>query len=178
NDGKVIRPGSSVPGAVWWWVWRAALTAGLLLVILGLDLAWTWVGHRRIISALRDSIPATTAFMRQRANQGHPVRQRRWVPLDSIPPALVCTVLAAENVRFFEHGTLDWSNQHAMLYRALHGDWSRGGSGIAQQLARNLFLSPDRTLRRKLREYLLAYQSCHTFAKERQLELYLHLAGW
>src|SRR2546427_12017661 len=82
NGDKVIRPRSSFLGVVCSWVWRAALTAGLLLVILGLDLAWTWVGHRKIISALRDSIPATTAFMRQRANEGHPVRQRRWVPLD------------------------------------------------------------------------------------------------
>jgi len=78
-------------------------------------------------------------------------------------------------VRYFTMGTVDWSNQRLMVERLLRGDWSRGGSGIPQQLARNLFLSPDRTVLRKLREYLLAYQLTHRLTKERLLELYLNL---
>lgn len=123
-------------------------------------------------------MPAVTAYMLRRAAEGAPPRNRRWVALDSLPPALVCTVLASENVRFFDQGTLDWSSQRTLFYRVVRGDFSRGGSGIAQQLARNLFLSPDRTPRRKLREYLLAYQLSHTLSKHRQLELYVNLVEW
>lgn len=162
---------------------RRAVWLGLLgLVVIGLalvtDLGITWFRYGPRITALVDSTPAQTAYMALRAQEGRAPLDRRWVPLDSLPAPVVCAVLAAENVRFFSHGALDWNNQRAMLSRLLRGDFSRGGSGIAQQLARNLFLEPDRTVRRKLREYLLAYKISHTLTKERQLELYLNLVEW
>ncbi len=163
--------------------WRQA--ALLMLAVTGVtglvliaDVSATWFGSGPRIAALADSVPVMTAYMERRAREGQPPRRRHWVPLDSLPAPLVCAVLAAENVRFFSHGTLDWENQRAMLSRVLHGDFSRGGSGITQQLARNLFLEPDRSLRRKLREYVLAYKISHTLTKERQLELYLNLVEW
>ncbi len=152
-----------------------AAGAVALAVIIVVDLSWTWLGHRKVIASLANTAPAATAHMLQRARDGHPPRLQRWVPLDSLPISVVCAVVAAENVRFFRHGTLDWANQKAMLFRMARADLSRGGSGISQQLARNLFLSPNRTPRRKLREYLLAYQISHALSKHRQLELYLNL---
>ncbi len=154
-----------------------SLVPGLGLMTIA-DLSFTWLRHGPRIEALADSVPPMTAFMDLRDREGHPPRLRRWVPLDSLPLPVVCAVLAAENVRFFQHGTLDYANQRAMLSRVLHGDFSRGGSGIAQQLARNLYLQPDRTIRRKLREYVLAYKISHALTKERQLELYLNLVEW
>src|SRR5690242_16196377 len=132
----------------WRWMRRVGLALALLVAVFLVDLGWTWFSNRTIVTALRDSIPDLTSYMRQRADEGHPVRRRGWIALDSMPSAVVCSVLAAENVRFFEHGTLDWSNQRDMMRRAMRGDVSRGGSGISQQLARNLFLSPERTPRR------------------------------
>jgi monofunctional glycosyltransferase len=158
--------------------WLALVGVALLGIVGGADSLLTWARYRPLIAALADSVPEMTAYMQRRAEEGRPPEQRRWVPLDSLPAVLVCAVLAAENVRFFTSGTLDWSNQRAMMFRVLQGDLSRGGSGIAQQLARNLFLAPDRTLRRKLREYVLAYQISHTLSKERQIELYLNLVEW
>lgn len=161
---------------------RAVLVALFLVLALGIvtvtDLSITWFGHGPRIKALVDSTPPGTAYMALRAREGRPPILRRWTPLDSLPVAVVCAVLAAENVRFFQHGTLDYANQREMLSRVLRGDPSRGGSGIAQQLARNLYLEPDRTIRRKLREYVLAYKISHTLTKERQLELYLNLVEW
>jgi len=162
----------------WRWALGALALLGIVVAVIGSDLALTWSRHRSTMVALRDSVPETTAFMMRRASEGTPPRSRLWVPLDSLPSALACAVLAAENVRFFSHGTLDWTNQRELLSRVIRGDLSRGGSGIAQQLARNLFLAPDRTPRRKLREYLLAYQLSHALSKERQLELYLNLVEW
>lgn len=161
---------------------RVVLVSLFLLLALGIvtvaDLSVTWFRHGPRIAALADSVPPLTAYMALRTREGHPPRGRRWVPLDSLPLPVVCAVLAAENVRFFRHGTLDYANQREMLSRVLRGDLSRGGSGIAQQLARNLYLGPDRTIRRKLREYVLAYKISHTLTKERQLELYLNLVEW
>ena len=88
---------------------------GILAVLVGSDLALTWRGHRGVMAALRDSVPETTAFMMRRTSEGVPPRSRRWVPLDSLPSGLACAVLAAENVRFFSHGTLDWTNQRELL---------------------------------------------------------------
>lgn len=150
----------------------------LLALIIVVDLSWTWLGHRRVIALLADTAPATTAFMLQRAREGHPVRHQRWIALDSLPVSVVCAVLAAEDPGFFSHGTLDWGAQRVLLRRILRGDLSRGGSTISQQLARNLFLSPGRTPRRKLREYFLAYQISHALSKHRQLELYLNVVEW
>ena len=160
------------------WCGFIAVGAVSLALIIVADLSWTWLGHRKVIASLADGVPATTAFMLQRAREGHPSRHRRWVPIDSLPVPVVCAVLAAENVRFFRQGTLDWTTQKAMLTRIFRGDLSRGGSSISQQLARNLFLSPNRTPRRKLREYVLAYQISHALSKQRQLELYLNLVEW
>ncbi|MCL4864896.1 MAG: transglycosylase domain-containing protein [Gemmatimonadales bacterium] len=158
-----------------WLALAVTLLAGMMLLA---DIALTWIRYGPRIDALADSVPETTAYMARRARDGQPPLHHRWVPLDSMPMPVVCAALAAENIRFFDQGTLDWAAQRGLLNRMLHGDFSRGSSGIAQQLARNLFLSPDRTLRRKLREYILAYKISHTLTKERQLELYLNLIEW
>ena len=150
----------------------------LAVVIIVVDLSLIWLGHRKVIASLAETAPATTAYMAQRAREGYPPRHQRWVPLDSVPVSVVCAVLAAEDIRFYSHGTLDWGQQQAMLARIIRGDLSRGNSGISQQLARNLFLSPRRTPLRKLREYLLAYQISHALSKDRQLELYLNVVEW
>lgn len=116
--------------------------------------------------------------MEMAERDGHPRRAWDWTPLDSIAPVAVCAVLRSEDDRFYFIGTINYAIQRQMLERALHGDFSRGGSGIAQQLARNLYLGGQRTPRRKLREYLLAWRITHTLSKDRQLELYLNLVEW
>ena len=150
--------------------------AGVLLVIA--DLALTSWAVRSDVRALATGIPDTTSFMRDAAATGHPVRRRANVPLERIAPGAACAVVLAEDEEFFEKGTVSWRSQRALLQRMLHGDFSRGGSGISQQLARNLFMAPDRTPRRKVREYVIAYELSRTQSKVRLLELYLNVAEW
>lgn len=149
----------------------AAIGVFLLLA----DLAWTHVSHRRDVQALALTAPETTAFMRRAANSGHPVRDYAWVPLASIAPVAACAVVLAEDEEYFDKGTVSWRAQRVLAQRLLRGDFSRGGSGLSQQLARNLFLSTSRTPRRKAREYVLAYDLSHALPKWRILELYLNL---
>lgn len=151
---------------------RIAAIAAILFVA---DLAWTQSAYRRQVQALASVVPDTTAFMRRAASAGHPVREFAWVPLDSIAPAAACAVVLAEDEEFFDKGTVSWRAQHVLAQRMLRGDFTRGGSGLSQQLARNLFLSAARTPRRKAREYLLAYELSHTLSKSRILELYLNV---
>lgn len=154
----------------------------LLVVVLGIgvsiDLSLTWIRHRERTAGLAQTVPARTAYMELRAAQGKPPAHMEWVALDALPVPLVCAVVASENTLFFMSGAVDWSNQWRMARRVLRGDVSRGSSNLPQQLARNLYLGPERTVRRKLREYALAYQVSHMLSKERQLELYLNLVEW
>lgn len=160
-----------------------ALLAGtavalLIPTLILADVVRTWIRHRPLVEALATEDPVTTAYMARRASEGRPPGLRRWIPLESLPAPVVCAVVASENVNFFRHGALDWHNQRELVRRILRGDFSRGSSGISQQLARNLFLSPDRTPHRKLREYVLAFQLSRLLNKDRQLELYLNLVEW
>lgn len=176
-------PPSSPTGVLWVRrLWRSAaalcLLGSLVVTLVLLDGVATWVQHRPLVAALADSVPERTAYMALRAASGVPPQHRRWVPLDSLPTAVVCAVVSAEDANFFRSGAVDWRRQRELLGRMLHGDFSRGASGITQQLARNLYLGPARTPRRKMREYLLAFQLDQALPKERQLELYVNLAEW
>jgi membrane peptidoglycan carboxypeptidase len=150
----------------------------MVLGTLVVDLAWTWWSHRGQIAMLADSVPETTAFMQRRILAGEPVKHQQWAPLESLPVAAVCAVQIAEDPNFFIQGAFDWRSQRRMLDRVLRGDFSSGASGIPQQLARNLYLSPDRTVRRKLREYVLAAAIDAALSKERQLEIYVNIIEW
>lgn len=98
-----------------------------------------------------------------------------WIDFDETPKALVDAFVAIEDRSFFNHGGIDskgllraiWSNVRAGGVRA-------GGSTITQQLAKNLFLSSDRTIKRKAQELLLALWLEQKFTKEQILTLYLN----
>lgn len=116
--------------------------------------------------------------MERAAAAGRPVRDWQWTPLDSVAPIAACAVIISEDDQFFNIGTLNYAIQREAFRRMMRGDFSAGGSGFAQQLARNLFLGPQRTPRRKAREYLLAWQISHALTKTRQLEIYLNVVEW
>jgi monofunctional biosynthetic peptidoglycan transglycosylase len=100
------------------------------------------------------------------------------ISLEQISPVLVCAVVKAEDRNFFRHRGFDWQAIRAAARGTLKGQPLRGGSTITQQLARNLYLSPKRSLHRKLREALIARRLEHTLTKPRILELYLNSIEW
>jgi hypothetical protein len=102
-----------------------------------------------------------------------------YVPLRDVPPLFVRTLLIGEDANFFGHRGIDLSE----LPSALLTNWARGGavrgaSTITQQLAKNLFLSRDKRLGRKLQELSLALLLEATLTKERLLEIYLNVIEW
>src|ERR1051326_1401703 len=101
--------------------------------------------------------------------------QRIEVPLQRISPNLVKAVLSVEDQRFYEHAGVDVIRVIAAGIRNLEeGRRAEGGSTITQQLARQSFLTRDKTLRRKIKEIILAAQIEHEFSKNEILELYLN----
>ena len=101
----------------------------------------------------------------------------RRAPLDyaEFPKPVIQAFLAAEDDRFFEHPGVDWQGLARAGYKLLTtGEKAQGGSTITMQLARNVFLSPERTFTRKAREILLALQIERDMSKEEILQLYLN----
>jgi len=96
--------------------------------------------------------------------------QRIPVALDHISPNLIHAVLAVEDQRFYDHHGFDLARiVKAALTNLRHGRVVQGGSTITQQLARQSFLTPDKTMRRKLQELILAGQIEQFFTKPVEL---------
>ncbi|MGK2907252.1 MAG: transglycosylase domain-containing protein [Desulfuromonadales bacterium] len=99
-----------------------------------------------------------------------------WVPLDSIPDELKWAVIVAEDANFYEHSGIDVpALKEAIKYDLKRKRLAHGASTITQQLAKNLFLSRDKSIRRKLREVLIAQSLESELTKGRILELYLNV---
>lgn len=103
------------------------------------------------------------------------VERRRPVPYEQMPPLLVDAFLATEDSRFFEHGGVDAIGvARAMLNLASTGEKSQGASTITMQVARNFFLTSEKTFQRKLAEVLLTLQIERALTKDQILDLYLN----
>jgi penicillin-binding protein 1A len=107
------------------------------------------------------------------------IGEQRRIPVtyDEIPEVVRQAVLAAEDDRFFEHSGVDWIGvARAMVVNVATADLAgQGGSTITQQAARNMFLSLDKTLRRKLSEVFVTYRMEKDFTKEQILATYLNV---
>ena len=102
------------------------------------------------------------------------IRQDDAIPLDEIPPHLIKAVLATEDARFFDHFGVDvFGTLRAIVRNARADGVKQGGSSITQQVAKNLFLSPERTIRRKVNEAFLSLWIEARLTKEQILKLYL-----
>lgn len=102
------------------------------------------------------------------------IRQDDAIPLDEIPPHLIKAVLATEDARFFDHFGVDVIGTLRAIVRNAQTDRRmQGGSSITQQVAKNLFLSPERTLRRKVHEAFYSLWIESRLSKEQILKLYL-----
>ena len=98
------------------------------------------------------------------------------VTLDQVPQRLVQAFLAAEDERFFQHRGIDTEGLiRAAAVTVMSGEARQGGSTITMQLARNMFLTPEKRVRRKLREIFLSLRLENEFSKQEILGLYLNV---
>ena len=164
---------------------RRLLLWGILIVGLPLGaLALTWLATLPDVGKLARHNPTSTALMDRRlakeSKEKRPItKQWSWAPLSRISSHLQRAVVVAEDASFFVHEGFDWEGiRDAALHNLEAGEMKRGGSTITQQLAKNLYLSSERSLLRKTREALITRSLEHHLTKERILELYLNVAEW
>lgn len=108
---------------------------------------------------------------------GSPV-EREWVDLAAISPALPRSVVASEDAKYCSHRGIDWDSLRSAIEDAQEGEVAGGGSTITQQVAKNLFLWPGRSVIRKGLEIPLAMWIDWVLPKQRVLEIYLNIAEW
>jgi monofunctional biosynthetic peptidoglycan transglycosylase len=101
------------------------------------------------------------------------------VPLAQVSNLLQKAVILSEDQKFWMHDGIDWGETRVAVAQAFEaGQLGRGGSTITQQLAKNLFLSEDKSFVRKGKEWVLASRLEDALTKKRILELYLNVAEW
>ncbi len=156
--------------------WSVALGVWALIVLLGVV---TWYAYDLPdIGGL--TAPAGAPTVALVAADGSEIATfgdlySRPVALADLPPALGRAVLATEDRRFYRHFGLDLIGvARAALANLRAGRIEQGGSTITQQLAKNIFLTPERTLKRKVQETLLALWLEHELSKDQILTLYLN----
>ncbi len=166
----------------------AALRPGRLLLRLsaaGLVLALLW--HLWVAACLlwwRWVPPGETAFMALRLEEmredGRTSRMDyRWVDYERISPSLKRALVASEDAKFLSHEGFDWDGMEKAMQKNLRrGRIVAGGSTISQQLAKNLFLSDERSVLRKAEEAVITVMLEAILPKRRILELYCNVIEW
>jgi monofunctional biosynthetic peptidoglycan transglycosylase len=145
------------------------LIRAVLLVVLGLVLL------PYVLTPLYSAGHPISTLMIGRYLTGENVT-RKWVDLDDMSEALPRSVVAAEDAKFCFHHGIDWDSVRTIIEDAQDGEVARGGSTITQQVAKNLFLWPGRSVVRKALEFPLAMWVDLVLSKKRILELYLNVA--
>ena len=122
----------------------------------------------------RTGHPVST-LMAWRWATGAPM-SRQWVDFNAISPSLPRSVVGSEDAKFCSHHGIDWDALHEAIDDAEDGEAARGGSTITQQVVKNLFLWPGRSVVRKALELPLALWTDWVLPKQRILEIYLNIA--
>jgi monofunctional biosynthetic peptidoglycan transglycosylase len=176
----------------------------LFLILIGLVagiIIYEGIMFVRVL-LLRNRNPSSTSLMDARVREAEakgqqPRREQVWVPLDKISPNLQRAVLAGEDTNFTTHHGFDYEALERAFEQAQretareakaegeNDDWlpslpefKRGGSTITQQLAKNLYLTSQRSLLRKAQEAALTVMLERTLTKRRIFEIYLNVIEW
>lgn len=158
---------------LFWLILVPVLLILLVQLYFFLQIGW-WVNHN----------PSSTSFMRQQLSilqDRNPSAQlkHKWVPYKRISNNLKRAIIAAEDSNFSGHEGVDWAAlEKAYEKNVKKGKVVAGGSTITQQLAKNLFLSGDRSYIRKGQEVVITYMLEFWMDKERIFEIYLNVVEW
>jgi monofunctional glycosyltransferase len=128
-----------------------------------------------VLTPLYRSGHPVSSLMLWRKLSGAPM-SRQWIDFEAMSPWLPRSVVGSEDAKFCSHHGVDWDALHDVIDDAEEGEATRGGSTITQQVAKNLFLWPGRSVIRKALELPLALWIDFVLPKQRILELYLNIA--
>ena len=166
----------------WKWLLKFSLLSSLYALVFGSILAFF------VISYYSRGLPDITEMAKNELKPTVAIRDQHGVILakygdlkgdtltySQIPTNMVNAVVATEDQNFFDHGGIDpFGILRAQLVNMRAGRVVQGGSTITQQLAKVIYLSPERTLKRKVQELIIAYQLEKNFTKEQIISMYLN----
>lgn len=165
--------------------WFLKILGLFLVVILGLAF-WALI----VVGQMAKELPDPAQAINQQISQStkiydrtgqillyeiHGDQKRTVLALGEIPDYVKKATIAVEDQGFYEHSALDWrATLRAVIVNLLQGKFAQGGSTITQQLARNTFLTPEKTITRKIKELILANWIEKRYSKDEILGLYLN----
>ena len=158
-------------------IYKGSLFVALLLVAIG-GMLRLFLGNLPSIASLEDYTPSLTTRVYDVNNQiiaEFSIEKRALLLLNKIPVDMQNAVISTEDNRFFRHwGISPRGIMRALLRDILHRRAAQGGSTITQQLSKLIFLKPEKTISRKLKEILIALLIERSFSKQEILQMYLN----
>jgi monofunctional biosynthetic peptidoglycan transglycosylase len=142
----------------------------LYLSIPSFNIPWLQYGRTRI-----------TSLMEQRALENFMIYYPRqsWVAIDDVSPSLLKAIISMEDGKFFIHKGIDWKElKTSIRLNKRRGRSVRGGSTISMQLSKNLFLSTNKSVLRKGKEFLITLRMEKELSKKSILENYINIVEW
>lgn len=158
---------------------------GILIAAVLIILLWFFVVLAKLpdVATLKHYRPAAAAEVLDKdgnvLTQYYDRKFRIWIPITALPDVAIHAVVTAEDDTFFEHRGVNYkATWDALVLDVQKRRFARGGSTITQQMIKNVLLSKEKTIARKLREYVLARKAEEILSKRKILEIYLNEVEW
>ena len=162
-----------------WWAFPlllvgSAVAAGLILVAFAAVVVFPTLPSLEVLTDYQPKIPLRVYSVEGTLIGEFGEERRAFIAIEQVPKVMVDAILAAEDERFYQHRGVDYVGvARAALSNFVSGGVRQGASTITMQVARNFFLSKERTLTRKFNEMLLAFKIERSLSKEQILQLYV-----
>lgn len=166
------RPSLKLRALLWCLNLMGLMLAGVLVYVVVVFLQMP-----SLDAILHETRPAAIMFLDKNGTEIRSAGRIMGVPVstDSVPPYVWQAIVAIEDKRFFKHGPIDVRGiTRAMVSNLRHGRIAAGGSSITQQTAKNIFLSREKKISRKIQELILSYWLENRFDKNQILDLYMN----
>ncbi|HSE00499.1 MAG TPA: penicillin-binding protein 1A [Burkholderiales bacterium] len=163
-----------------WWTFPLVLAlstalAGVMLVAFAAAIIYPGLPSLELLTDYQPKIPLRVYSAEGKLIAEFGEERRALVKIGAVPQPMIQAILAAEDERFYQHSGVDYVGvARAALSNFVSGGVRQGASTITMQVARNFFLSKERTLARKFNEVLLAFKIESNLSKDQILELYIN----
>jgi penicillin-binding protein 1A len=162
-----------------WWFYPALIGVTLVLVAMGVGaltvvLLWPNLPSLEVLTDYRPKIPLRVYSAEGELIGEFGEEKRAVVKIKEVPQVMKAAILAAEDDRFYQHGGVDYTGVVRAALGNIQGKRLQGASTITMQVARNFFLTREKTFARKLSEVLLAFKIEANLTKDQILELYIN----
>ena len=163
-----------------WWtlplaLMLSAVAAGILVLVFAVVIVYPQLPDLTIITDYQPRVPLRVYSAEGLLIGEFGEERRAVVKIDAVPKQMREAILAAEDERFYQHGGVDYVGVlRAALSNFISGGARQGASTITMQVARNFFLTKEKTVTRKFNEMLLAFKIEHSLSKDQILELYVN----